>query len=290
MLFLAKFRNDWYKSLDDISVLTYESVKAFATDGLKYVEIRFAPETFATLNNFNRAETTRTVIKAAESAAAETGLMVRFIITFVRGKIDVQQMLKLYDTIANLALPGIVGIDLAGDELHFPPGQYKPLFDQVNKDNIFSSTVHAGEVTPSNRIWEAIEYLGAKRIGHGTSAIQDQQLQEYLIRNFICLEQCITSNYQTGSWSDEAHHPIAYLFKKGVPTTLNSDDPFIQDSDLTDDYIKALKYFHFTLEDLIKLNINAIKGSFLTPVEKQALETEYKKEILAFMKDNPSPF
>ena len=98
----------------------------------------------------------------------------------------------------------------------------------------------------------------------------------------IALELCITSNYQTGAWADERTHPIGELYRRGVPVTLNSDDPFIQDTDLTDDYLKAVRFFGFTLEDLVQLNLNALKASFLPPEEAKKLTAEYLARVEAF--------
>ena len=133
---------------------------------------------------------------------------------------------------------------------------------------------------PSDR-----DELGAARIGHGTTSIQDRKLQEYLKERKIALEQCITSNYQTGSWEDERNHPVGELYRNGVPVTLNSDDPFIQDTDLTDDYLKAVRYFNFDLSDLVELNLTAIRSAFLADQEKKSLERDYLKKVDQFKKE-----
>ena len=191
-------------------------------------------------------------------------------------------MIQLYNRLKGLGIEEIVGIDLAGDEIENPPEQFRDFFALVKSDGLYRSTIHAGEVTPSAQIWEAIRNLHADRIGHGTSAIEDQPLQEHLRTRGIALELCITSNYQTGSWEDERNHPIGRLYRNGVPVTLNSDDPFIQNTDLTDDYIKAVEYFDFGLRDLIQLNLNAIAASFLPEDERDRLRTDYLNRVEKF--------
>ena len=181
----------------------------------------------------------------------------------------------------------IVGIDLAGDEVNYPVKLFPKFFSFVKSDGLYKTTIHAGEVTPASEIWEAIK-LHAARIGHGTAAINDQELQNCLKENSIALEQCITSNYQTGSWPDEKTHPINTLYRLGVPVTLNSDDPTIQDTDLSDDYAKAESHFAFTLNDFVNLNLTAIRNTFLTDKEKQTLENEYLQAVGDF-KDNKAP-
>jgi adenosine deaminase len=282
LTFLTKFRNDWYRSLDDVYFIAYHSVKELKNDGLVYCELRFSPEHFALENDFDRSEITRLIVEAGNKAAAETGLHLRYLLTFNRSKQSPADMIALYDRLKTLGLSEIVGIDLAGDEINYPPELFRGFFDRVAADGLYRSTIHAGEVTDSAQIWEAIRHLHADRIGHGTSAIDDPALQEYLRERGIALELCITSNYQTGSWVDERNHPIGALFRRGVPVTLNSDDPFIQNTDLTDDYIKAVRYFDFSLEDLVRLNLNALEAAFLPEGERQTLIGEYRAAVDRF--------
>ncbi len=106
-----------------------------------------------------------------------------------------------------------------------------------------------------------------------TCAVEDNALQDYLIENNIALEQCITSNYQTGSWADEKNHPMGTLYRKGVPVTLNSDD-----------YLKAVSYFNFNLQDIINLNLTALNAAFLPEDEKNRLKDDYLKRLDEFRK------
>ena len=155
-------------------------------------------------------------------------------------------------------------------------------FRTVKEDGVYGTTIHAGEVSPAEQVWESIDRLHAGRIGHGTSTIDDEALQKRLIDEGIVLEQCITSNYQTGSWVDEQNHPLGRLYRSGVPVTINSDDPTIQDTDLTDDYIKACSYFDLSFDDLEKLNLIAIEGAFLPDREKSELRKKYLAAVKQF--------
>jgi len=209
-LFLSKFKNTWYRSQEDVFDITYDSVKALKNDGIFYIELRFNPEHFAAYNDFDRQEITTIIIQAANRAAAEAGVRIKYLITFNRGQYDQKYFINLYRKIVDLKLDDIVGIDLAGDEENFKIGLFSDLFKIINDEKKYKTTIHAGEVTPSSEIWAALE-MQAARIGHGTSTIHDVKLQEHLKKNRIPLEQCITSNYQTGSWSDEPNHPMGRL-------------------------------------------------------------------------------
>ena len=285
LTFLAKFKTDWYRSHEDVSYITYHSIKKLKKENIFYIEIRFSPEHFSLQNDFNREEITRVVIEAGNRAAAEENIHIKYLLTFNRNKQTSGEMIKLYERLKKLDIPEIVGVDLAGDELNYPPELFKSFFRRVTKDGIYKSTIHEGEVTSSDQIWTAVRDLHASRIGHGTAAIGDPALQEYLKENGIALEQCITSNYQTGSWEDEKNHPIGALYRSGVPVTINSDDPFIQDTELTDDYIKAIKYFDFTLDDLIRLNMTALDTSFISDDEKELYREEYYAELDKFKRN-----
>ena len=280
--FLSKFKNHWYRTRDDVYEITHDSVLEFADDGLFYLELRFSPEHFAMHNGFDRGEITRLVIDAANTAAAKSGILLRYIITFNRAKQNQREMLALYRDILALNIPDIVGIDLAGDETQYPPEDFEDFFTAVHKSGVHKATIHAGEVSSASQVWLAIEKLHASRIGHGTASVDDPRLQRLLIDSGIVLEQCLTSNYQTGSWVDERNHPIGRLYEWGVPVTINSDDPTIQDTDLTDDYLKVQEYFKLGIEDLVKLNLTAIEGAFLQDSDKADLKTRYLDAVASF--------
>ena len=281
--FLSKFKTDWYRNFKDIEEIVYASIKNLVKDGIFYIELRFNPEHYALYNNFDRKEITRLVVKYGNKAAKETGIHLKYLMTFNRMKQTSQEMIKLYDELRDLNIPEIVGIDLAGDEVNYPPELFTEFFDYVQKDGKFLITIHAGEVSPPQQIWDAIGLLHARRIGHGTSSINDPKLQKELSKQKIVLELCITSNYQTGSWPDESTHPLGRLFRAGVPVTINSDDPHIQDTDLTEDYIKTVRNFNFDLDDLHTINHIALDGSFLGAAERKALKIEYDKAFDEFV-------
>jgi adenosine deaminase len=286
LVFLTKFKNHWYRSYDDISFIAYHSVRELRADGIFYIELRFSPEHFALHNDFDRNRVTRTIIEAGNRAAREEGIIIKYLLTFNRNKQTAEEMLELYNGLKVQGFDEIVGIDLAGDEINYPPELFLSFFDQVRKDNVYQTTIHAGEVTSAKQIWEAVEKLGADRIGHGTQSIYDPSIQEYLKEHRIALELCITSNYQTGAWEDEKTHPLGELYRRGVPVTLNSDDPLIQDSDLTDDYIKSVRYFDFGMEDLKALNLTALQSSFVGEKEKEKIKKLYLKQLSAFTKQH----
>lgn len=284
-LFLSKFRTDWYRNYKDIEDIIYHSVLNFKKENLFFLELRFSPEHFCLHNDFNRIEVTKLILSAANNAAKEIGLKIKYLITLNRNKQNQHEMLALYRKIIDAGFNEIIGFDLAGNEEWNPAEEFIDLFSQIHRENKIGITIHAGEVTPPEQIWKAVDKLHAKRIGHGTAAIKDLSLQEKLKKEKIYLEQCPVSNYFTGSWIDTPSHPFKNLYKDGVLVTLNSDDPTIQDTNLTDDYIAAIKYFDINVEDLKKLNIRSLEASFMSDREKRVYISEYEKRYATFKKE-----
>lgn len=282
LLFLSKFKKFWYKSIDDVKYITFKSVEALADENIFYIELRFNPLHFTELTNLDPCDVTKAIIETADSAAKKIGLHIRYILTFNRGVQTAEEMIHTYKILQNNDLSRVVGIDLAGDEINYPPELFTRFFDLVKKDGQFNIDIHAGEVTDSNNIWISIDQLHADRIGHGVSAINDTKLQNVLKEKQIFLAQCITSNYQTGAWEDEPSHPMKDLAESGVPITIASDDPTIQDSLLTDDYMKAIENFEWNLDSMIQLNLKSFDSTFLTSQEKDNLKREYQTSIENF--------
>ncbi|MDF1567183.1 MAG: adenosine deaminase [Spirochaetaceae bacterium] len=282
LLFLSKFKKFWYKTIEDVSTIAYDSVKSFADENLHYIELRFNPLHFTELTDLDPKDVTTTIIESSDAAAKEINMEIRYLLTFNRSVQTADDMLKTYKELHDIDLSRVVGIDLAGDEINFPPELFGDFFDVVKKDGRFGIDIHAGEVTDSKNMWVSIDQLHTDRIGHGVAAINDPEIQEVLKKKNIFLAQCITSNYQTGAWEDETTHPMKTLVESGVPVTIASDDPTIQDSLLVDDYEKAVKNFSWTVNDLIESNIKSVDSCFLSDAEKAQLTESYRSAVKAF--------
>ena len=155
----------------------------------------------------------------------------------------------------------VCAFDIAGAEAIFPTENFKELFEKVKSTNI-PYTIHAGEAAGPESVWSAIE-LGAHRIGHGVRAVEDEKLVDYLAKNKIPLEVCITSNIQTKIVEKLKDHPVKYLYDKGVIITLNSDNMTVSNTNIQQERKIAKEIFGFTEEDLEKIDNWAVKYSFL---------------------------
>lgn len=279
LYFLSKFINVWYSSLDDVERVAYECVEDVYNEGVLYYELRCSPEHYAIENNYPRDKVLSRILSGIHRfERGHKDIKVKLLLTFNRMKQSAKEMLSLLDMLKDFKNEGVVGVDLAGDEINYPAKDFAKVFEEAKKSG-FKVTIHAGEAVGPFSIWDSINYLLADRIGHGVASIQDEKLIEYLIENKIALEQCFTSNILTGAVKDIKTHPFPKLYEAGVPVTICTDDPTIQQSTLNDDYYIASKEFKFSFEDYKKVNLNAIDLSFLDDKDKDALRKRYIKKF-----------
>jgi adenosine deaminase len=167
---------------------------------------------------------------------------------------------------------------LSGDEIQYPQELFRKAFKEAKAFNI-RRTAHAGEAVGPPSIWNAIQYLEIDRIDHGTRAIEDDDLVEYLAEKQIPLTQCITSNLKLKVVSETVKHPFGKFLRKGLLVTLNTDDPQVFGTQLIDEYLLAARAFDLNAVDLEKIVLNGIKASFINIDEKEKLLRNVKSEI-----------
>lgn len=275
LTFLSKFRADWYSTLEDPKRLAYEAVEDAAGENILYYEMRFSPEHFCRKSGFQIEEAMEAVIEGATKAADENNMQVAFLITLGREKLTPDEMLEYIDRCLPFKKHGVVGFDLAGDELNYPPELFTKVFRGLFDRTGLHATIHAGEACGAENVRTSIMDLEAVRIGHGFRSVEDPAVVDLLIEKQAMLEICLTSNLQTGTVSNIEKHPFRQLYSKGVAVTLNSDDPQIQQSDLNTDYMIARDTFGFRLEDFLKVNKTSIKSIFQDDTFKKNLLKSY---------------
>lgn len=165
----------------------------------------------------------------------------------------------------------VVGYGVGGDELSTPADQLREPFRRA-RDNGFGIFVHAGEVGRADSVREAVELLGADRIGHGIAAAEDPFLLEILRERGVCLDVCPTSNLFTGGVPDLASHPLPRLLAAGVPVTVGSDDPGFFGTWLEDELRLCAGAWRWELETIRALMRTAARHAFLPEAERTALE------------------
>ncbi len=160
----------------------------------------------------------------------------------------------------------IIGIGIGGDERRTGAEPFRELYAQAREAGL-RLTAHAGETAGPGSIWAAIN-IGAERIGHALTAIEDPELMEVLAERQIPLEICVTSNLRTGVCASVTEHPLRSYFDRGLMVTLNSDDPAMFASDLEHEYRLGMRHFELTREHLREIAANSLEASFL-PAERK---------------------
>ena len=287
--FLEKFKllRRFYTTREAVKRVAYEAVIDAAADNIKYLELRFNPASLAHTQSFPLPEVAEWVIESVNQAKADTGIDVRLLCTAVR-----HDSYDLARQVIEVAIAyrdqGIVGVDLAGDEIHFSAAPFAPLFKRAS-DHGLGITIHAGEAGGAANVREAVEVLHAQRIGHGIRTIEDSNVVQLVRQRNVTLEVCPTSNLQTGAVDNFGLHPLRDLYVLGVNVTLNTDDPSVSDITLTDEYMVAIMGLGVQLRDLRRYLRNAIQAAFISPLEKQSLSTQLLSEFDAQLTIPESP-
>lgn len=206
-----------------IERVAFEVAEDCHAEGTRRVELRFSPGFLCDLSGLNwqtaLEAVTRGITRARETYRdLELGLLC--IASRDQGIDSAERTVDFF--LANRE--AFVGLDLAGPEVEFPNRLYAAPFKRALAAGA-AITIHAGEASGPDNVWEAIENLGARRIGHGIAVTQDLQLQERVKKDRICLEVCPTSNWLTQCVPSFEAHPITGLVRSGIPVSINTDDP-----------------------------------------------------------------
>ncbi|MDO6775185.1 adenosine deaminase [Shewanella sp. 3_MG-2023] len=268
--FLTKL--DWMvgvlADLDDVKRVAYENVEDAAVSGLDYTELRFSPYYMAMSHNLPIEGVVEAVIDGVKAGMKDYDVKVNLIGILSRSFGQEKCRLELDGLLAHR--DSLVAMDLAGDELGFPGELFNEHFKRV-RDAGLQITAHAGEAAGSESMWQAIQELGATRIGHGVNAIHDPKLMEYLVKHSIGIESCPTSNLHTSTVADYDAHPFTQFLDAGVLIGLNTDDPGVSAIDIKHEYRIAKSELGLTDAQLMQVQRNGVEMAFLSGSERKAL-------------------
>ncbi|WP_040247688.1 adenosine deaminase [Streptomyces physcomitrii] len=264
---------DLVRTPEDVRLLTFEVARDMARQRIRYAELTITPWS-STRRGIDERAFMEAIEDARKAAESELGVVLRwcFDIPGEAGLEAAEETLRLAVT-DSLRPEGLVSFGLGGPEVGVPRPQFKPYFDQARAAGL-RSVPHAGETTGPETVWDALEHLGAERIGHGTSSVQDRRLLAHLAEHGIPLEVCPTSNIATRAVARIEEHPLPRMVEAGVPVTINSDDPPMFGTDLNKEYAVAAKLLGLDERGLAELAKNAVRASFLDRAGKERLLTE----------------
>jgi adenosine deaminase len=255
--------------------IAFETIEDMYNDGVCYLETRFSP-VFHTNKGLYYEDIISAVLEGLERGKTKYGVGYGLILCGMR---NMKNTLEIAELAVNFRNQGVVGFDLAGEEGGYPPKKHIDAFQFIKREN-FYITIHAGEAFGKESIWQAIQMCGAHRIGHATRLIEDMifdenhkivalgNLAQYILDTRLPLEICLLSNMHTGAVDKLENHPFIHFYREKFRVFLNTDDRLMSDTNLTKEYLTATELFGISLDDIEKLNINAMKSSFLPHKER----------------------
>ena len=278
-LFINVIQN-CFRSEDDIDLLIEDARSYLTRNNIVYSEIFFSPSKFL-LNGLTFEGIIDRLETGSVSLKKKSSLDIRFIIDVSRSFGMENAMNNLDYTLQNRS-DTIIGIGLGGAEATGPAKEYAKVFEKASSEGLHV-VAHAGEDVGPESIWDAIKLLGAERIGHGISAIQDDALIDYLEENAVPLEICPTSNLFTQKYVKVLEeHPIRAFYDRGLNVTVNTDDPTLFGIDLVDEYMRLANRGFFKPDEIIDLVKNNVFATFLPKKQKTALWKSAQKIISSY--------
>jgi len=277
--FLKKFQTLrlFYRSPEVIHRITREAVEDAAKDNIRHLELRFTPVALSRAEGFPLHDVMDWVMDSAAEAAKKYKIKVGLIASVNR-----HESVELAEQVAWLAVEhvrnGMVGMDLAGNEAEFSSLPFAGLFKEARQSGLHI-TIHAGEWGPAKNVREAIEDLGAERIGHGVRVMEDGDVVALAREHGTVFEVCVTSNYQSGVVTTLNEHPMPRMLDAGLKVTVNTDDPSVSRITLAHEYQRVTEDLKVPLDTLKQCVLTAAQSAFLNDAEKKKLVAGLKKEM-----------
>lgn len=265
------------RTAEDIECIAREFLAGQAEQNIRYSEVTFTPFNQYMNNGLGFHEQIDAVNRARAWAERELGVRMGIIM-------DIPRIVSPADglTIADWAVErygdGLIAFGLGGPEAGNPPEKYRAAFERVRAAGI-PCILHAGETVGPSSIWSAIRVADTRRIGHGVRALEDPGLVTYLRETQIPLEVCPSSNVCLKVYPSLEEHSLPELLAQGLYVTLNSDDPPMFNTTLTNEYLLAQKTYGWDVETLQRLVLNAVQAALLTEQEKAEMLDSFSAEF-----------
>lgn len=252
------------KVLDRPEVLeqvAFEVIEDCYREGTRKVELRFSPSFVSEFNGLSWDDVLAGFERGKERALAKYPDMKAGFLCIASRDYGVEPAEKTVEFYLRNK-HRLAGLDLAGNEIGFPCRLFEPAFKSAKAQGA-RITIHSGEADGPENMWEAIELLGAERIGHGIACVKDPELMNYLAKHSICLEMCPTSNWLTRATPSFETHPLPQVLRAGVPVSINTDDPGVFGVTVPDEIRICREKMGMTAEEIQLCQQHASRASFL---------------------------
>lgn len=265
--------SDCLKTVDDLELIAREFLIGQAEQNIRYSEVTYTAWTHYIRKGMAFEDQLAALNRARKWAEAELGVTMNLIIDIPR-IMPADEALKVADWAISAQGNGVVALGLGGPEVNNPASRYKESFDRAWAAGL-PCILHAGETVGPESIWDALESGRTLRIGHGVRCLEDPKLVDYLREKQIPLEVNPTSNICLGVFPRFEDHPLPKLIAEGLYVTLNSDDPPMFNTTLTDEYLKANQILGLDIKTLQGLVLNAIRVSLLPADQRAKMEADF---------------
>jgi adenosine deaminase len=257
------WKNTFLREYDDFTFIAEAVARDLVSQNIRYVEAFYSPSGFAEAG-----------LEVAELTAIRRGFdkvkgcEINLIVDVIR---DLGPDLagRTVEAAAEVKDLDVIGIGMGGSEQKFPPAPFHPVYEKARVLG-FHTTVHAGEAAGPESVWSALRDLRAERIGHGTSAVEDEALLEFLKENKVLIEACPLSNVRTGVTPSIDQHPVRLFFDRGLAVTVSTDDPKMFGNSLAEEYRLLESRLGFTRDEIRSVILQSIRSSWLTDKKKQS--------------------
>ena len=256
-----------YSSVEDFNLVFDELSKYLVKNGITYTEVFFAPSAFLK-QGFKYDEMVAIFHKKIVEIKEKHNITIKLLMDVSR-TFGCENAMKNYNLLKQYPCEDIIGIGLGGAESKGPARDFAPVYDQAIKDG-FHVVAHAGEDVGPESIWDSLNYLHVERIGHGVTAIRDEDLMEEFVKTQVPIEICITSNTFTKKVVKRAKdHPVRAFYDKGIMVNINTDDPVFFKTTLINELWICYKDLKFTMDEIKQLIKNSFISSFMPEDEKE---------------------
>ena len=266
------WKNSFLREYDDFALVAEAVAHDLAQQNIRYVEAFYSPRDFAR-HGLGLAGITTAI---RQGLSRVTGIEVALVADLIRdfGPECAAESLAEVNEVRD---QGVVGIGIGGSEQAFPPEPFAPVYEQARRLGLYTSA-HAGEAAGPDSVWGAIRALKVDRIGHGTRAIEDPDLVDYLAQSRTPVELCPISNVRTGVIDSIDQHPVKQYLDRGLLICVNTDDPKMFHNTLADEFAQLRSCAGISCDDVRNLIINGITGCWLPEDRKEKLRQEFEKD------------
>jgi adenosine deaminase len=261
------------RQYEDFELVAEEVARDFARQNIRYAEAFYSPPDFLAAG----LEPQRLTEAIRRGLCRVPQVEIALVADLVRDY-GAERGARMLSCINEVKQMGVIGVGIGGREYQSPPEIFREVYEQARKLG-FKTSAHAGEAAGPASIWGAIEVLGVDRIGHATRAIEDARLVDYLAQHKLPLELCVLSNVRTAVVTGVDRHPARIYFERGIPLSINSDDPTLFGNTLVDEYLALHEQLGFSKSDILRLIEQGIETSWLAADRKKRLLGEFRAEF-----------